>query len=63
MQGVEDGDRIGLLLDLDQGTMTVYKNDERLGVMAKWLRGEYSWAVSLRQQGSSTRIEPATLPA
>ena len=33
------------------------------GVMAKWLRGEYSWAVSLRQQGSSTRIEPATLPA
>jgi hypothetical protein len=27
------GDRIGLLLDLDQGSMTVYKNDERLGVM------------------------------
>eukprot|EP01046_Picozoa_sp_COSAG06_P086133 COSAG06_NODE_32759_length_500_cov_3.299252_1_plen_166_part_11 len=35
MQGaMEEGDRIGLLLDLDQGTMTVYKNDERLGVMA-----------------------------
>ena len=58
-----EGDRIGLLLDLDQGSMTVYKNDERLGVMATGLSGEYSWAVSLRQQGSSTRIEPATLPA
>jgi hypothetical protein len=43
----EEGDRIGMLLDLDQGTMTVYKNDERLGVMATGLSGEYSWAVSL----------------
>ena len=43
----EDGDGIGVLLDLDQGTMTVYKNDERLGVMATGLSGEYSWAVSL----------------
>eukprot|EP01046_Picozoa_sp_COSAG06_P048958 COSAG06_NODE_7426_length_2509_cov_2.290456_3_plen_174_part_01 len=29
----EEGDRIGLLLDLDAGSLTVYKNDERLGVM------------------------------
>ena len=29
----EQGDRIGMLLDLDQGSMTVWKNDERLGVM------------------------------
>ena len=29
----EDGDRIGLLLDLDKGTLTVYRNDSRLGVM------------------------------
>eukprot|EP01046_Picozoa_sp_COSAG06_P049973 COSAG06_NODE_7805_length_2368_cov_3.452182_2_plen_321_part_01 len=38
---MEEGDRVGLLLDLDQGTMTVYKNDERLGVMATGLSGEY----------------------
>jgi hypothetical protein len=63
MQGVrEDGDRIGMLLDLDQGTMTVYKNDERLGVMATGLSGEYSWAVSLHAQGDSARIEPALAP-
>jgi hypothetical protein len=57
------GDRIGLLLDLDQGSMTVYKNDERLGVMrASGLNGEYSWAVELTYPGQSVRIEPAPLP-
>ena len=42
---MEEGTRIGMLLGLDQGSMTVYKNDERLGVMATGLSGEYSWAV------------------
>ena len=60
---MEEGDRIGMLLDLDQGTMTVYKNDERLGVMATGLSGEYCWAVSLFNQGTSTRIEAAPAPA
>eukprot|EP01046_Picozoa_sp_COSAG06_P029934 COSAG06_NODE_2813_length_6243_cov_7.236165_8_plen_353_part_00 len=60
---MEDGDRIGLLLDLDQGTMTVYKNDERLGVMATGLGGEYSWAVAIFTPGSSARIESAPAPA
>jgi hypothetical protein len=59
----EQGDRIGMLLDLDQGTVTVYKNDERLGVMATGLSGEYSWAVALGVQGSSVRIESAPAPA
>ena len=58
----EEGDRIGMVLDLDQGSMTVYKNDERLGVMATDLSGEYSWALSLYGQGDSVRIEPAALP-
>ena len=58
----EDGDRIGMLLDLDQGSMTVYKNDERLGVMAIGLSGEYSWAVSGYRQDSSARIDVAALP-
>jgi hypothetical protein len=63
MQGMKDGDRIGMLLDLDQGTMTVYKNDERLGVMATGLSSEYSWAVSLYVQGHSARIDSPELPA
>jgi hypothetical protein len=64
MQGaMEDGDRIGMLLDLDQGTMTVYKNDERLGVMATALSGEYSWAVTIVLKHDSVRIEAAEAPA
>jgi hypothetical protein len=62
-------DRIGMLLDLDQGSMTVYKDrgdgdgPERLGVMATGLSGEYSWAVALDDQDCSARIEAAALPA
>jgi hypothetical protein len=63
MQGAKQGDRIGMLLDLDQGSMTVYKNDERLGVLATGLSGEYSWAVTLGYQGASARIESAPAPA
>jgi hypothetical protein len=67
MEGAQEGDRIGLLLDLDQGTMTVYKNGGQLGVMATGLSGEYSWAVGLFMhgrfhEGSRTRIEAATFP-
>ena len=29
----EPGDRIGMLLDLDQGSMTVWKNGVKLGVI------------------------------
>jgi hypothetical protein len=65
MQSAQPGDRIGLLLDLDQRTMTVYKNDERLGVMMgpSGLSGAYCWAARLIRRDSSVRIEPAPLPA
>ena len=62
-QGAKQGDRIGMLLDLDQGSMTVYKNDELLGVMATGLSGEYCWAVTLCGPGASARIDSAALPA
>ena len=59
----EQGDRIGMLLDLDQGSMTVWKNDEKLGVMqAEGLSGPLCWTVSLAQD-SSARIGSAALPA
>ena len=65
MQGAVVGDSIGLLLDLDQGNMTVYKNDEwlgRLGVMVSaGLSGEYCWYVQLGGH-SSVGIAPAALP-
>ena len=57
------GNRIGMLLDLDQGSMTVWKNDEKLGVMhAEGLSGPLCWAVGLALQGASARIGSAPLP-
>ena len=36
------GDRIGMLLDLDQGSITIHKDDVKLGVLqAEGLSGEY----------------------
>lgn len=53
----QPGDRIGLLLDLDKGSMAVYKNDERLGVMeSSGLRGAYCWAVSMFSQGRACAV-------
>ena len=59
----EQGNRIGMLLDLDQGSMAVWKNDEKLRVMvAEGLSGPLCWAVSLGRQGDCARIESAQLP-
>ena len=52
-----------MLLDLDQGSMTVWKNDEKLGVMvAEGLSGPLCWAVEL-DEDDSARIESAPLAA
>ena len=37
---------IGLLLDLDGGTLSVFKDGRRLGVMKNGLDGEYCWFVT-----------------
>ena len=52
----------GLLLDLDQGSMTVYKNDKWLGAMATGL-SEYCWVVMPGRQGDCARIEATEVPA
>jgi len=39
--------KIGLALDLDKGTLDVYKNDRRLGTMKTGLFGEYCWVASM----------------
>ena len=38
---------IGLLLDLNEGTLSVFKNGRRLGVIKDGLGGEYCWFVSV----------------
>ena len=58
----EQGDCIGVLLDLDQGSMSIWKNGVKLGVMvAEGLSGPLCWAVSLYEL--SVRIESAPVPA
>ena len=51
--------RIGLLLDLDAGSLSVYKNDVRLGAMVDGqrsqsgaMKGAYCWALSTKQLGT-----------
>ncbi|EJK62615.1 hypothetical protein THAOC_16765 [Thalassiosira oceanica] len=43
----EGSGTIGLLLDLDKGTLSVFKNGRRLGVMKERLGGEYCWFVAV----------------
>ena len=40
----------GLLLDLDNGTLTVYKGGLRIGVLTGGLSGVYSWMVWTNRQ-------------
>ncbi|EJK56773.1 hypothetical protein THAOC_23272, partial [Thalassiosira oceanica] len=39
MESCQSGDTVGMLLHLDEGTLTVYKNNRRLGVMKDGLSG------------------------
>ena len=45
--------KIGMVLDLDEGTLDVYKNDRRLGTLKRGLVGEYCWAVLLAPGGTA----------
>ena len=45
IEGLGGSDTIGLLLDLDKGTLSVFKNGRRLGMMKDGLGGEYCWFV------------------
>ena len=60
----KQGDRLGMLLDLDQGSMTMWKGDNKLGVMvAEGLSGPLCWAVTMFHVDDSARIESAPAPA
>ena len=47
-EGLEESGTIGLLLDLNEGNLSVFKNGRRLGVMKDGLNGEYCWFVTAR---------------
>eukprot|EP00984_Skeletonema_dohrnii_P002598 scaffold911_cov125-Skeletonema_dohrnii-CCMP3373.AAC.10 len=59
----------GLLLDLDAGTLSMYKDDKFLGVMMRGLTGEYCWVANIlahahgRPEQQNVRIERAPVPS
>ena len=58
---MSSGDEIGMLLNLDEGILSVYKNGRKLGIMKRGLAGHYCWAVSLCE-GSQVTIKRGTIP-
>ena len=53
MEEMSSSCTIGMLLDLDEGTISVYNNGRNLGVMKRGLAGHYCWVVTL---GGGTRV-------
>ena len=53
--------KIGMLLDLDEGTLSVYKNGRKLGVMKRGLAGHYCWVVSMAL-GNKVTIKRGAVP-
>jgi len=49
MERMRYGGTVGMLLDLDEGTLSVYMNGRELGVMKRGLAGPYCWVVSIYQ--------------
>ena len=46
-EGLGESGTVGLLLDLNEGTLSVFKNGRRLGVMKDGLGGEYVWFATI----------------
>ena len=59
--GISTGDELGMLLDLDEGTLTIYKNGTKLGLMKTGLAGPYCWVVSMIR-GASITIKRGMIP-
>lgn len=57
MRPASRGDRIGLLLDCDEGNLRVFLNGHDCGVMTQGLEGEFHWVIVLRYE-ARVRIIP-----
>jgi len=60
-QLMSSSDELGMLLDLDEGTLSIYMNGRKLGVMKRGLAGHYCWAVSFSKE-TSVAIKRGTIP-
>lgn len=67
MFDTEEGDRVGLLLDLEAGSLTLWKvtADElpqRKGMMAAGLEGPFCWSAIMYDKGDAVRVERLPCP-
>ena len=62
MEGLSGSFQVGMLLDLDEGTLSVYSNGRKLGVIKRGLAGQYCWVVTM-SAGSQVAIKRGTVPA
>ena len=62
MERLSSSFKIGLLLDLDEGALSVYKNGRKLGVMKRGLTGHYCWVVAMIERGSQVTIKRGSVP-
>ena len=60
MESLHEDGTVGLLLNLDKGTLAVYKNNRRLGILKGGLSGEYCWFTTLYRRGINVRIKRST---
>jgi len=58
METMRSDCEIGMILDLDEGTLSAYKNGRFLGVMKRGLAGPYCWVASIYkgEVGKSSRV-------
>jgi len=58
--GLQSGAPIGLLLDLDEGTLSVYQNGKRIALLKDGLSGEYCWQATAWR--GSISVERSSAP-
>ena len=61
-EGLGESGKVGLLLDLDDGTLSVFKDGCRLGVMKNRLNGEYCWFVNAYSAGTTVTMSKGRCP-
>ena len=52
----------GLLLDLDEGTLVVYQNGQRLAMLKDRLSGEYCWHATVWHHSPFITVERSSAP-
>ncbi|EJK58696.1 hypothetical protein THAOC_21160 [Thalassiosira oceanica] len=63
MEPCQSGDTVGMLLNFNEGTLTVYRNNRRLGVLKDGLSGPYCWYVNLlKRSADAVSIKRGTHP-